>query len=373
MKKVIFMRTVVLTIALACFLLLGIKNVRADLEVSAGVQINAASDFYDPLAANGAWVDVGAYGHCWYPGRVAADWRPYCDGSWVWTDCGWYWQSDEPWAWACYHYGSWAFDQSIGWIWIPGIEWAPAWVYWREGGGHIGWAPCGPHGAPADTSFVFVDENHFQGRHRPSDVIVNNTTIINSTTVVNANNNRESRTIDGRQQTVVVNNGPDISNIEKASGKKIEVQPIAQAASHTVAPRTINHNTVAPVENRPANQAAPVNHDQPVAVPEHNTRAVPELPDQPSPPEKRLPDEKRELNPPQSPSVPEVPLKPQPEPVPEPKHEIVPPPQVPHEVPPPHEAVPPHESPPHETQPVHPPAPQHDDDKGKDKEEHQQQ
>ena len=95
---------------------------RAAVDVSASIQINAAADFYEPLTPHGAWVEVGSYGRCWHPARVEADWRPYCNGHWEWTDVGWYWVSDEPWAWACYHYGSWTYDQSYGWIWIPGVE-----------------------------------------------------------------------------------------------------------------------------------------------------------------------------------------------------------------------------------------------------------
>jgi hypothetical protein len=83
-------------------------NARADLEVSASVSIHAQADFYTPLSAHGAWVEVGSYGRCWRPASIAVDWRPYCNGHWDWTDCGWYWVSEEPWAWACYHYGNWS-------------------------------------------------------------------------------------------------------------------------------------------------------------------------------------------------------------------------------------------------------------------------
>jgi hypothetical protein len=30
---------------------------------------------------------------------------------------------------------------SAGWAWIPGLEWAPAWVTWRVDGTVVGWAP----------------------------------------------------------------------------------------------------------------------------------------------------------------------------------------------------------------------------------------
>ena len=131
------------------YLCLGLFNTAGDLEVSASVSIHATADFYDPLAANGAWVEVGSYGRCWRPAHVAAEWRPYCYGHWVWTDCGWYWVSDEPWAWACYHYGRWCKVRTgCGWAWVPGKVWGASWVSWRRGRGasssSIGWAPLPP-------------------------------------------------------------------------------------------------------------------------------------------------------------------------------------------------------------------------------------
>ena len=138
MKKL----TNLLTFGIAALLLyLGVPPAQADLEVSASVQIHADADFDAPLAACGTWVEVGSYGRCWRPAGVVVGWRPYCNGDWVWTDCGWYWASDEPWAWACYHYGYWVYDSDYGWIWVPGVEWAPAWVCWRFGGGYV---PDGP-------------------------------------------------------------------------------------------------------------------------------------------------------------------------------------------------------------------------------------
>src|SRR5690606_29547454 len=85
--------------------------------------------------------------HVWVPINVDPQWRPYSHGRWVWTDrYGWYFVSDEPYAWAVYHYGRWAFDRDIGWYWVPGTRWAPAWVAWRGGWDHIGWAPLPPEG-----------------------------------------------------------------------------------------------------------------------------------------------------------------------------------------------------------------------------------
>src|SRR5258708_24450962 len=68
-------------------------------------------------------------------------------------------------SWACYHYGSWLYDPAYGWVWIPGTEWAPAWVVWREAPDYIGWAPCGPGGvAVSDTFFVFTDVHRLHDR-----------------------------------------------------------------------------------------------------------------------------------------------------------------------------------------------------------------
>jgi hypothetical protein len=55
---------------LAGSLSLGLLPASAELEVSADVPIHAATDFYEPLTPNGAWVDVGTYGHCWHPALV---------------------------------------------------------------------------------------------------------------------------------------------------------------------------------------------------------------------------------------------------------------------------------------------------------------
>jgi len=32
----------------------------------------------------------------------------------------------------------------LGWVWVPGYEWAPAWVSWRYGDEYVGWAPLPP-------------------------------------------------------------------------------------------------------------------------------------------------------------------------------------------------------------------------------------
>ncbi|MBI3851676.1 MAG: hypothetical protein HY298_15570 [Verrucomicrobia bacterium] len=253
---------------------LGVFNARADLEVSASVNIHAQADFYAPLSSHGAWIEVGSYGRCWRPTGVAVEWRPYCYGHWVWTDCGWYWASDEPWGWACYHYGSWVYDPVQAWIWVPGIEWGPAWVSWRVGGGYIGWAPLPPPhvsvsvalGAPA---FVFVETARFHDPIRPSSVVVNNTTIINKTTVIN-NIKHETRTVGGGRQKVVVNEGPGLAVVQKATGKQVKTVPIQEAARQSPAPPEVTRG-----KNEPKSNAKPsvAPSEQPKSAPER--KAVP--------------------------------------------------------------------------------------------------
>jgi len=262
---------------------LGVFNARADLEVSASVSIHAQADFYTPLSAHGAWVEVGSYGRCWRPASIAVEWRPYCDGHWAWTDCGWYWVSDEPWAWACYHYGNWVYDPVQAWIWIPGIEWGPSWVSWRVGGGYIGWAPLAPPHvtvAIAAPAFVFVETTRFHEPVRPSKVIVNNTTIINKTTVIN-NIKRETRTIEGSgPRKVVVNEGPGLDVVQKATGKKIKAVPIQEAVRQTPAPAEVTRGKNEPKSNAKTSVAP---SEQRKSAPER--KAVPG--EKPGPPSKR--------------------------------------------------------------------------------------
>jgi hypothetical protein len=102
--------------------------------------------FYDNLSG-GNWYEVADYGYVWQPDVASdANWRPYTDGYWAYTDQGWTWVSYEDFGWATYHYGRWARLADYGWVWVPGYEWAPAWVSWRTGGNYVGWAPLPPAG-----------------------------------------------------------------------------------------------------------------------------------------------------------------------------------------------------------------------------------
>jgi len=47
--------------------------------------------FYQRLQSGGHWFDDPTYGYVWQPDAAASDanWRPYSDGHWVYTDQGW--------------------------------------------------------------------------------------------------------------------------------------------------------------------------------------------------------------------------------------------------------------------------------------------
>ena len=105
---------------------------------------------YD-LDQYGDWQDVDGYGRCWAP-RVEADWSPYRSGYWdVNYVYGPTWIADEPWGYAPYHYGRWAYANSQRWVWVPedcrtNPVYAPALVTFipLQQTHQIAWAPLGP-------------------------------------------------------------------------------------------------------------------------------------------------------------------------------------------------------------------------------------
>ncbi len=227
---------------------------KAEVDLSIGLNIHSPADFYNPLAALGSWVDVGHYGRCWRPPSVAAGWRPYTMGHWEWTDAGWYWVSDEPWAWACYHYGSWVFDPAYGWVWIPGTEWAPAWVVWREAPDYIGWAPCGPGGVAVGASFfTFVDVHHFHDRLEPRELVFNDSQILRRSRPI-GDFRRETRDFDGARRRIVINQGPGVDPIQRATGTRFAPRPVYELARQTPVPEAVRRNLQPGIERPRMNQ-----------------------------------------------------------------------------------------------------------------------
>ena len=205
--------------------------------------------FHEQLAPYGAWVHVSDYGWCWRPTVAVANvnWRPYYDnGRWVYSDQGWYWQSNYSWGWAPFHYGRWTRHASYGWVWAPDTVWGPSWVTWRYSNDYCGWAPLPPaahyrsgvgftyRGSRVSLSFgfglgydhyAFVSRRHFThhrvGRHGlgrdQARNIYNRTTVINNYNIVNNN--------------TVINNGITPERIAAGNSQEIKRIPLKEVSS----------------------------------------------------------------------------------------------------------------------------------------------
>jgi hypothetical protein len=92
----------------------------------------------------GDWQYDSTYGgDVWAP-RVDADWSPYSNGSWYYTNAGLTWWPYDPWGWFPFHYGNWFFSAGWNrWCWAPASVYSPAWVYWGFSPGFVGWCPIG--------------------------------------------------------------------------------------------------------------------------------------------------------------------------------------------------------------------------------------
>ena len=111
----------------------------------------ALSDFRAELDPYGSWVQHPSYGTLWVPSPqvVGTSFSPYVSaGRWALDDAGnWVWVSDYPFGRVVFHYGRWVWASGVGWGWVPGYRYAPAWVSWRvpvAGDPYIGWAPLPP-------------------------------------------------------------------------------------------------------------------------------------------------------------------------------------------------------------------------------------
>jgi hypothetical protein len=221
--------------------------VAAEVEVSGGaVDVGI---FYEGLGSYGEWIERPGYGRVWYPKGVRVGWRPYLYGRWVSSDYGWTWVSEEEFGWATYHYGRWYRDDEVGWVWVPGTEWGPAWVSFQQGSGYIGWAPLPPGVAfragigiqfggvsIGAATYSFVEERVFLHPQIATVIvpqernvtIINNTTNITNYTVVN---------------NKVVNQSVSVQHIENVTGQKVQRYQVAAASAKGAS--TIKGNQIA--------------------------------------------------------------------------------------------------------------------------------
>ena len=246
--------------------------------------------FYDQLGDQGSWVQTDNYGYVFQPNVTDPDWAPYTAGSWVYTDDGWMWVSDEPWGWATYHYGRWANIDGTGWVWIPGHDWGPAWVSWRYGGGYCGWAPLPPETLDLGIGFHFggdVDVNFHIGAGYNNFVRVedmgernyrghfvnrsNNFAIINHTTNVTNINFRGNRG-GGNAFAGISVGGPPINAVNAKARTHVQTVKLTTAAQP--GPSALHGNSLAVFAPRinpaTAQQSRPANVGQTIGHPTFN-------------------------------------------------------------------------------------------------------
>jgi len=211
------------------------------------------STFYTKLEPHGAWLETSDYGYVWQPREAESSrsWRPYTNGRWVYTDAGWTWISQEPFGWATYHYGRWTRLRGIGWVWVPGDQWAPAWVSWRKSDDYVGWAPLPPEARfdqrtgihnwsdnyydIGPDQYSFVPTREFGAQRIESTIVPpeRNVTIVNQTTnVTNITYNNMT----------VVNEGPNYDEMRTQSREPMQRLRLERNASVDVnveAPRPL--------------------------------------------------------------------------------------------------------------------------------------
>ena len=210
---------------------------------------------YQDLDEYGTWREVPDYGEVWVPNGVAAGWAPYSDGNWAWIEpWGWTWVDAEPWGFAPFHYGRWAYLSGY-WGWCPGPAadvpiYAPALVAWVGFGGvsvgfgagpAVGWFPLGPRDVyiPAFTaSATYITR-----------INVTNTRLVNATYVTRVYRGYErsgsipidtymNRTVPGAILAAPENALTDARRVQQVARR---VQPNQLAAIHAVnaAPRVV--------------------------------------------------------------------------------------------------------------------------------------
>lgn len=186
---------------------------------------------YEDLGNYGAWSEDELYGPVWLPNNVPEDWAPYQNGQWIWLGLwGWTWVDNQPWGFAPFHYGRWAYIRNH-WCWVPGPigarpVYAPALTvfiggnnsqFMLNGGFGIGWFPLAP-GEPyippyqvsrsyfkaINLSNTVIDVTYINNiyRHRNLRINYKNGYIANALTVVSTHDFVNSRLVNNLRARV---------------------------------------------------------------------------------------------------------------------------------------------------------------------------
>jgi len=179
----------------------------------------------------------------WRPSIASRDWHPYLNGRWEYTDQGWMWVSNYDWGWAPYHYGRWLRSKHYGWLWMPGYVWAPSWVVWRVSDNHIGWSPLSPS-AIWKSDVGITPENYKTGGRSYDWVFIQKSKFADPILESNIVPKTENKSIISKSVPIVgiksdngkvVSSGPDVTEVEKFVGRKIEQKSIKPTNEKRVA------------------------------------------------------------------------------------------------------------------------------------------
>ncbi len=150
---------------------------------------------------------------------------PYTNGQWVNTDAGWYFKAPTPEEEIVHHYGRWVNTADDGWLWVPGRVWAPSWVDWMQNDSYVAWAPVPPSVYIIDNTisvppidedrYVIVEKKYFvqpqiykyMYKENKNKIMIKEMSKTDGIMIVNH---------------TVINKGPEVSDIEKYWGNKIE-------------------------------------------------------------------------------------------------------------------------------------------------------
>lgn len=223
---------------------------------------------YEDLDDYGRWQYVGGYGTVWVPSGVASDWAPYRNGHWAYIDpWGWTWVEDEPWGFAPFHYGRWAYAGNR-WCWVPGPVavrpvYAPALVafvggsrFAIGGGPGVGWFPLAP-------GEVYVP--YYRGSRGYVERLNVTNTVVNVTRVTNVYNQRNVTNITYVNQRV--NNGVTVVSRDTFINARPVERNLARVDARQLAQaQVVREVSVQPVRASVLGSGAPARFRPPQAV-----------------------------------------------------------------------------------------------------------
>jgi hypothetical protein len=223
---------------------------------------------YEDLDDYGRWQYVGGYGTVWVPSGVASDWAPYRNGHWAFIDpWGWTWVEDEPWGFAPFHYGRWAYAENR-WCWVPGPVavrpvYAPALVAFVGGNGIVVGGGPGVAWFPLAPGEVYMP--YYRGSRGYVERLNVTNTVVNVTRVVNVYDQRDVTNI--RYINQRVNNGVTVVSRDTFINARPVYRNLGHFDARQIADAPVDHRfSVQPVRASVLGAGGPARFRPPQAV-----------------------------------------------------------------------------------------------------------